>query len=571
MKLLVVDPEDRPLDGAWVKNKWDWVLDLGFAGPGAYDRWSEILQCPCEPLPRLEAQDFAQIRKTLAEGLGVIVDQYGLDWWDLLATEFLPQFESMTRLRKCVAHLRSEDEVFVIREGLFASMLRALIRNPVRSMLPADTTPKVRRYANAIATSPIRQIIEIAADKYDPGYRLRRLVAFPSRSSDRPIILLPSSYGNVSRTELAYAEMLPDHEFLLVTTRRSGRIDSLPKHVRRSSLAAYAIRTSIQKEFELLMRRWNVLKNKLRVRPIFKALMSSGAFDAFPKLLHTGLRVRDAWKQVFECEPVCGVLSADEANCSTRIPLLIAKNRNVSAISCHHGALDGRYRVRPTHPEMFLAKGQMEADYLLRTSQIPAESVNVGAPKRASQKIFDRKAIGHAIVFFSEPYEIAGARCAEIYREVLSALADLAVESQLELVLKLHPYESAVARERVARSVLTDSQAKGLRVVGGQLTDELLSDAWFAVTILSTTALDCTMRGVPVFLCGWLDYSNYGYLQQFARFGAGVELRSSAEIPRIPSMLNAVSHRSTGELWKEIDPRQLKQFFGERMSMAAAV
>lgn len=437
-------------------------------------------------------------------------------------------------------------------------------------MLAADATPKVRRYARTITGTPIPKMIEIVVDKYDSGYRWRRLVTFPRRSSGRPVILLPSSYSNVSRTELAYAEMLPDHEFLLVATRRSGRIENLPKHVRTSSLAAYAPRTSIQKEFELLMRRWNVLKNKLRVRPQFKTLMSSGAADAFPKLLHTGLRVRDAWKQVFERESVCGVLSADEANFSTRIPLLIAKKRNVPAISCHHGALDGRYRLRPTHPDIFLAKGQMEADYLLRTCQIPAETIAVGAP-RANQTVFEPKAARHAIVFFSEPYEIAGARCAEIYREVLSALADLAAESQLELVLKLHPYESAVARERVARSVLTNSQTKRLRVVGGQLTDEFLSDAWFAVTILSTTALDCTMRGVPVFLCGWLDYSNYGYLQQFARFGAGVELRSSAEIPRIPSMLNAVSHRGTGELWKEIDPRQLKQFFGKRMSMAAAV
>ena len=42
------------------------------------------------------------------------------------------------------------------------------------------------------------------------------------------------------------------------------------------------------------------------------------------------------------------------------------------------------------------------------------------------------------------------------------------------------------------------------------------------------------MRGVPYFLCGWLDFNGLGYMQQFARFGAGMMLETPDEILSIP-------------------------------------
>ena len=53
----------------------------------------------------------------------------------------------------------------------------------------------------------------------------------------------------------------------------------------------------------------------------------------------------------------------------------------------------------------------------------------------------------------------------------------------------------------------------------------------------SSTALECTALGIPVFLCAWLRDSYSGYVQQYARFGAGHVLESPEQIADIPQLL----------------------------------
>jgi len=50
--------------------------------------------------------------------------------------------------------------------------------------------------------------------------------------------------------------------------------------------------------------------------------------------------------------------------------------------------------------------------------------------------------------------------------------------------------------------------------------------------------VECVLEGVPYFLCGWLDCGGFGYVSQFARFGAGQLLRSPKEIELIPKMIS---------------------------------
>ena len=61
-----------------------------------------------------------------------------------------------------------------------------------------------------------------------------------------------------------------------------------------------------------------------------------------------------------------------------------------------------------------------------------------------------------------------------------------------------------------------------------------MTRAWCGVGLDSSVAVECTLRGVPYFLCGWLDFNGLGYMQQFARFGAGVMLETPDEILSIP-------------------------------------
>jgi hypothetical protein len=351
--------------------------------------------------------------------------------------------------------------------------------------------------------------------------------------------------------------MLPDSDFRLVTTRQSGWVAEAPKNVTVAKLASYAHGDSSRNEFASLLERWNQLNRDLMRNRILSVLIRSGALDCFPKFLRDGLMVRDAWLQVFEREPVCAVLCADGANLPTRIPLLIAAQHGLPAVSCHHGALDGRHRFRPRQDRLFLAKGRMEQDHL-RNCGVPACCVEVGAPRTTACTTIP-KATARSIVFFSEQYEVLGGRALEFYRDVLPPLADLAVRNNRGLVIKLHPAESLRERKALAKSVLSEQQFKNAAFITGPLTEELLESIWFAVTVISTTAVDCAIRGIPAFLCAWLEYSNYGYAEQLIKFGAGERLSSPEEIATIPGRLKTFSPPKSSDLWQPIRPEQLQE------------
>jgi hypothetical protein len=85
--------------------------------------------------------------------------------------------------------------------------------------------------------------------------------------------------------------------------------------------------------------------------------------------------------------------------------------------------------------------------------------------------------------------------------------------------------------------VLSRHQLRVVHLMDRPLTEELMKQIWFSCTVISTTALDCAMYGIPVFLCGWLDNWPFGYLDQFAAYGVGMKLSHPEEIAQIPLLL----------------------------------
>jgi hypothetical protein len=153
----------------------------------------------------------------------------------------------------------------------------------------------------------------------------------------------------------------------------------------------------------------------------------------------------------------------------------------------------------------------------------------------------------------------------EFYRDVVPELAKLALENGKELVIKLHPAESMRERRRMVMNLVSGELRGVVRMVEGPLREELLKGAWFAVTVISTTAVDCASRGIPVFLCGWLENWPYGYLGQFAAFGAGKKLLGAGEIAEIPRLLRSFQACERGNLWATIRPERLEELLTERL------
>ena len=118
----------------------------------------------------------------------------------------------------------------------------------------------------------------------------------------------------------------------------------------------------------------------LRSSTELAVLWQAGVLGRFPGWLRDGLGARNAWREVLEREPVCGVLCGDDSNIYTRLPVLLAARRRIATVDFHHGAFDGRYLLKDLPCDVYLAKNEMERDYLLRVCGLTPDKVVIGSP-----------------------------------------------------------------------------------------------------------------------------------------------------------------------------------------------
>jgi hypothetical protein len=230
---------------------------------------------------------------------------------------------------------------------------------------------------------------------------------------------------------------------------------------------------------------------------------------------------------------------ADDSNPYTRIPLILAKKRRLPTVACHHGALDSRLAFKRSHADVYLVKSEMERDYAVRICRISPRQVVVEAPvgRRTAQTSANMNGDPGFLAFFTEAYHSAGFREEEIYRELVPELLKAGSALGLDVVIKLHPFDSVKKVRHYLRSILPDPVQSHIHLWSGVMSEDRWRRTRVAVTGQSSVAMDSQSRGIPTFLCEWLRDPLSGYQKQFASFGIGRPLRSAAEIGRLPGLL----------------------------------
>lgn len=571
MKVLFVHPADYP--SLSTSQKWDWMIDLGWAPTNIYDRWTREFTCLVEPLEKYHRpQQDLDFFRSIAQAGKYLTDKENINWWQLFLLYFTDRIQQIACLRRLAESLNENDDVFFTRPCFEAEALRHLRNSPSRFENDHSRQQRLRHYFHEIWTLPVRQLRQIFWDKYDPAFVLRGKFTRAKTSSTAAQILVPSTYVNTSRTAMGFASNLPDHKFLLVTTRASGNIPGAPHNVEIASIGRYASTGHLKAEYEQVVDTWKSLGNDLALDPETAIAHSLGMFNGFPEFLKQGLGIRNAWLRLFEHEPVEAVLCCDNSP-FVLLPVQIGRQRNIPTVSCHHGALDWRYGILPVYADVVVAKGMMEMDYLTRVCGVPAEKVRLGAPVLPHRILRrDETQSDSSIVFFSEPYEGHGARGQDVYKEVIGPLADLALQTGRKLVIKLHPFESIRKRKRLVKKILSKEQQKIVQVVAGPLTTGLLNRTWAGVAVVSTAGLDCAGAGVPCFLCEWLQYPDHGYGDQFRRFNVGYALQSAKDIQAIPEMIRLHPQKPTADdLWQLISSVALKELFSKEEKLSSTV
>jgi hypothetical protein len=567
MRILLLHPDDVPLRGEWSNSRWDLIVDLGFAGAGLYEEWSKQIGCKVITLYQFEDQEgYRWVKRGLAAGHGKLLDRIGLDWWEILAPCAYQEQQALY----LVGQLRRElgpnpVELVATRFHAYAQLLSLVMERPVRYVTapPSGGSSLLSRAVAAARDMGPSQMLEIAFDKWDTSYQFRsRLTKYRRARLKEPVMLLPSAYSNVTRTQLAYAAQLRNRRFLLATTRHSGESKALPANVDAVSLSAYAANSADTKaETAELIATWNMLKPELSQVEDLRQGFQAGLWDYVTPQLKTGLRLRDAWRALLSSEPVRGVLCGDDLNYHTRLPLILAQKMGHKAIYCSHGALDGGLLFKRPYADVHLVKGEMEQDYMVRVSDIPPERIEIAAPAEQQNEVGELSGPRSGeIVLFSQPYEVSGGRAGEIYREILSPLVKVAQQLGRRIILKLHPFESTRGRARLLRSVLSADELGMVRVSAAPAS-EVLMHTLLGIGLDSSIAVECTQRGIPYFMCGWFDFNGFGYMRQFARFGAGLVLEKPQDILSIPQRV-VPSERDAAKirrLWQVADNAVLDQ------------
>jgi hypothetical protein len=581
MRILLLHPEDSASHGPWTDSRWDLIVDLGFASAFTYEEWTRRLGARVLSIYQFAGQgeSYRWVNQLLDHGRGRLIDRMGLDWWEILAVWSFHELQALYLAKQLLREIDFQSsEILATRPHSFTRVLEQVLGHRITHFEKGKGTPlrRVTRLLHSVRRLRLSQMVEIAGDKWDASFQLRRHLNLHKRARlGEPVVLLPSAYSNVTRTALAYAAQLPHRGFLLVTTRPSALPLSLPGNVTIASLVAYVVPSdAVEKEIAELCNQWQKFLNSPPDVEEFRQAASAGFWNYFPQHLKNGLRLREAWKSLLDSEPVQGVLCGDDLNYYTRLPLLLAQRNHLKAVYCNHGALDGGLLFKLPLAGAFLVKGEMESDYLRRARNIDPKKIYIGAPGGDVSTIEHPSGRAGAIAFFSQPYEVEGGRADAIYRELLPRLHSVAQRTGRKLIVKLHPFESLRERKTLVASVLSKQAAAEIEILSRVPVEEVMSRAWCGIAIDSSVAVECTLRSIPFFLCGWLDFMGVGYLRQFARFGVAQVLESPEEVERIPQRVAAYNADPAAmrRLWHQADPITLEQIlFGTRLDPSGLV
>ncbi|HEY4053572.1 MAG TPA: hypothetical protein VGL74_07515 [Terriglobales bacterium] len=571
-RILLLHPADEPARFI-ARSHYDLVVDLGRAPASTYEAWSRAAGCRAMSIHELSrgVDDLHRTRELLQFGMGEVVDQHGIDWWDVLVQSAVPSLQQLILAARLADVITPSAEIHSTRPHFVATALQQLTGSALVLQSGPNFLDRAKHYVNVFQQLDLRQFTQVLQDKFDSEHNIRRRFAGRKSRNESPLVLLPSAYVNVSRTAVSYAEMVPDVNFLLVTGRNSGRLADLPSNVHMESLDGYFSGVN-QAEIKSLLDRWNRLELKLtQTLPEFAVAKDSGVLGNAGDRLKWGIAIRNAWLALYKSLPISACLCADDTNPYSRIPLIIAKNRGLPTVACHHGALDSRMAIKNQHADLYLAKGEMEKDYLVRGCQVAPEWIVIGAPGWAASQPLQREAttFRNWLVFFTEPYHTTGWRMEAVYRDLLPRLVSLARSCGLELVFKLHPFESVKGHRRLINQLLPEDKTREIRVIAGPISAQFWPQVSCALTVQSTVAIDCGLRGIPIFLCGWLADSVGGYAQQYARFGVGHLLESPQDLNRIPQLSEKNTPLAPDVARQTIDGERLRKLLSGSYSRAA--
>ena len=195
MRVLLLHPEDVPLQGESAGSHWDLIVDLGFAGASVYEEWSRQTGSRVISLHQFSDQEsFRWVKRGLVAGQGRLLDRIGARLvggiWLLASIKTNRHFICLSNCDGKLARVQSSWSR-PERTRMFR-LLSVVAEWPVRVLAPALRRSRlISRLLTAAQDLRPSQIVEIAFDKWDPSYRFRSKITKHRRVQlKEPVLLL---------------------------------------------------------------------------------------------------------------------------------------------------------------------------------------------------------------------------------------------------------------------------------------------------------------------------------------------------------------------------------------------
>src|SRR5262245_18846629 len=132
MRVLLLHPEDALPVG---RGAWDLIVDLARAPYSTYERWQSETACRVTSVfdYAADVEDLHRLRELIAPGMGLLTDDYGVDWWDVLSVMIVPDLHMMMLARRLFADMGDRATVETTRPHSVSMALGAWVEGGVRN------------------------------------------------------------------------------------------------------------------------------------------------------------------------------------------------------------------------------------------------------------------------------------------------------------------------------------------------------------------------------------------------------------------------------------------------------
>src|SRR5215470_5272860 len=129
LKTLLLHPDDSPRRGPWTRQKWDRIVDLGKSSLATGAAWQELTGAPVIRLShyRQNIEDPRTAGQILRQWNGKLLDNYGLDWWELTYLFVHSDLETAIALRRLAQDVPLAGDLYATRPGWPMSGLTDLL------------------------------------------------------------------------------------------------------------------------------------------------------------------------------------------------------------------------------------------------------------------------------------------------------------------------------------------------------------------------------------------------------------------------------------------------------------